>query len=383
MTDEAPQSDEGGGAPAWILTFADLMSLLMTFFILLLSFSEMDIQKYKQLAGSMKQAFGVQREVKTKEPPKGINVIAREFSPGRPVPTPLNIVKQNTTDHLRRNLFVPDTKSKNIFADSKKIRKEDFINQQNKSKDQNNQQNKLNGKQQQNTVKGQNPGHGDVGKGTNQRQANIKAMASSIRKSMRREIQAGSLQVLTAHQKIVIRIAEHGSFPAGQARLTKRFTATGQKIAAILKEIPGNIEVGGHTDSIPIHTKKFGSNWELSADRAITVLDYLQKATGIPDHRFRAVGYADSKPLASNGTVAGRAKNRRVELTITQGDDRNGGKINPSDPNAPPGKLIKKQPGSTGASGFNLPFNNANIPDAGNTSDAQLEQALRQGNDGN
>ncbi len=384
MDDEVPKSDKGGGAPPWIMTFADLMSLLMTFFVLLLSFSEMDIQKYKQLAGSMKQAFGVQREVKVKEPPKGINVIAREFSPGRPVPTPLNIVKQNTTDYLRRNLFVPDSKAKKTLADSLKIRKEDFIQRQGKqSQRQNTQQQTATGKEQQTTIKGQQPGHGDVGKGTNQRQVNIKAMASSIRKSLRKEIQAGSLQVLTENQKIVIRIAEHGSFPPGQAKLTKKFSTTGRKIAAVLKEIPGIIEVGGHTDSIPISTRKFASNWELSADRAIAVLEYLQKATGIPDYRFRAVGYADSKPLASNGTASGRAKNRRVELTITQGNDRNGGKIRPNDPNAPPRKVIIKQPRNNGVSNFNLPFDNSDNPDTGNTGDAQLEQTLRQDNGGN
>lgn len=104
-----PEKQQIRSTPAWVMTFADLMTLLMCFFVLLLSFSEMDLVKYKQMAGSMSEAFGVQRDINIKEPPKGINVIAREFSPGRPVPTPLNVVKQNTTDHLRRNLYVPET----------------------------------------------------------------------------------------------------------------------------------------------------------------------------------------------------------------------------------------------------------------------------------
>jgi len=91
-------------APAWVMTFADLMSLLMCFFVLLLSFSEMDVSKYKEMAGSMKMAFGVQRDIKVREPPKGINVIAREFSPGRPEPTQLNVIRQMTTNDLRINL---------------------------------------------------------------------------------------------------------------------------------------------------------------------------------------------------------------------------------------------------------------------------------------
>ncbi len=385
MSDEAPKSGGDEGAPAWIMTFADLMSLLMTFFVLLLSFSEMDIQKYKQLAGSMKQAFGVQREVKVKEPPKGINVIAREFSPGRPVPTPLNVVKQNSTDYLRRNLFVPDSTSKNIYADSKKIRKEDFIQrnagQNNNRRDR--QQQNADSRSTPSNIEGQQVGQGDVGEGTNQQQANIKAMAASIRKSLRKEIKSGSMQVLTENQKIVVRIAERGSFAPGQATLNTRFAQAGEKLAAILKEIPGTIEVSGHTDSIPIHNRKFSSNWELSADRAIAVLEYLQNATSIPNQRFRTVGYADSRPLASNKTASGRALNRRVELTITQGDDSYGGNIHPNDPNTPPNKVIKRLPRTNGLSGFNLPFDSADNPDSGNTGDAHLEQMLLQENGAN
>ena len=71
------------------MTFADLMTLLMCFFVLLLSFSEMDVAKFKQLSGSMKDAFGVQAEVEVETIPKGTSVIAQEFSPGKPEPTAL------------------------------------------------------------------------------------------------------------------------------------------------------------------------------------------------------------------------------------------------------------------------------------------------------
>jgi len=84
MSDECPACKCPAGIPAWVLTFADLMSLLMCFFVLLLSFAEMDVIKYKQIAGSMKNAFGVQRDVKAYEPPKGVSIIAREFSPAPP-----------------------------------------------------------------------------------------------------------------------------------------------------------------------------------------------------------------------------------------------------------------------------------------------------------
>jgi len=110
VSNEAPVKKEKGskGLPAWVMTFADLMTLLMCFFVLLLSFAEMDIQKFKQVAGSMKMAFGVQRDIKVKEMPKGTSVIAREFSPGRPTPTPMDEVRQNTIDETRQTLEFTD-----------------------------------------------------------------------------------------------------------------------------------------------------------------------------------------------------------------------------------------------------------------------------------
>ncbi len=92
--ENACQCDAGAG---WVMTFADLMSLLMSFFVLLLSFSEMDVIKFKQIAGSLKTAFGVQREIKLEDAPKGTSVIKQEFSPGRPTPTLLDQIRQQAS----------------------------------------------------------------------------------------------------------------------------------------------------------------------------------------------------------------------------------------------------------------------------------------------
>ena len=108
MEQNCPECEEG--APAWVMTFADLMSLLMCFFVLLLAFSEMDVLKFKQVAGSMDQAFGVQKLIKSDGIPKGTSIIASEFSPGKPVPTVMQVVQQMTTNDSKRNLEFTDTK---------------------------------------------------------------------------------------------------------------------------------------------------------------------------------------------------------------------------------------------------------------------------------
>jgi chemotaxis protein MotB len=92
------------GLPAWMGTFADLMSLLMCFFVLLLSFSEMDVLKFKQIAGSMKFAFGVQNKIEVKDIPKGTSIIAQEFRPGKPEPTPIEVIQQQTMEMTQQML---------------------------------------------------------------------------------------------------------------------------------------------------------------------------------------------------------------------------------------------------------------------------------------
>ena len=109
---DCPPCEEG--LPPWLATFADMMALLMCFFVLLLSFAEMDVLKFKQVAGALKLAFGVQRIVKATEIPKGTSVIAQQYSPGKPTEvTPLEIMREETTDDTKQNLDFSDSESKN------------------------------------------------------------------------------------------------------------------------------------------------------------------------------------------------------------------------------------------------------------------------------
>lgn len=106
--DQVPGGDEGGGAPGWVVTFGDLMSLLLCFFVLLLSFSQTDAQKYKEVAGSLQKAFGIQRDTPAWDSPKGDNIIARAFD------RELNLVKDVDGDKFKKELI---QKIKSLFPD--------------------------------------------------------------------------------------------------------------------------------------------------------------------------------------------------------------------------------------------------------------------------
>ncbi|SFT56663.1 OmpA/MotB family protein [Halomonas saccharevitans] len=116
---------------------------------------------------------------------------------------------------------------------------------------------------------------------------------------------------------ITLRIDNNLLFASGQARLTEGGRRVLQGMVETLQTFDGRISVEGHTDNVPIATRRFPSNWELSTDRAISVLRHLVKS-GLSEARLRAIGYADTQALESNDTRAGRAANRRVELLLTR-----------------------------------------------------------------
>lgn len=271
-------------APAWLATFADLMSLLMCFFVLLLTFSEMDAMKFKRLAGSMREAYGVQREIFATDPPKGTSVIAQHFSPSIPKPTPINEIKQTTTDLNKMSL---------------EVLCQDEITQQEEAQ-------------------------GDTGQRTREivlpssssDAQKVKQDAMEISSKLEKEIANGQVEIETVGMKIIIRISQEGSFRSGSNYIEDKFLPVIDRIRALLVTIPGKISVEGHTDSQPYTGGQYRSNWGLSSARAAAFAEELFVAPELSEDRFQIVGHGDKKPLVANDTPQGRAKNRRVELII-------------------------------------------------------------------
>lgn len=278
------------GAPAWMSTFADLMSLLMCFFVLLLSFSEMDVLKFKQLAGSMREAFGVQNQIKAQDIPKGTSVIAQEFSPGRPEPTPLNEVRQFTTDNDKRSLDVRQQEGKAEFLDMDAGQMQELMQQM----------------QQEQAAS----------------QAQAESDALTMAMALQEEIGQGSVDVEAVESKVIIRVREKGSFVSGAAELSSDFVPIIAKIRDVLLEVTGTVAVEGHSDNIPIATAEYNSNWGLSSARALSVAQELFADPRIDQSRYQVSGYADTRPLVPNNSSANRAKNRRVEIVIQKGKDK-------------------------------------------------------------
>ncbi len=254
-------------SPAWFITFADLNALLLGFFMLLYAFSEQDKAKFKQVAGSMRDAFGVQQEVRVREPPKGMSVIAREFSPGIPQPTELDEVRQLTTrDSLPQPAVLEPKKPvvpRSSADDARRI-----------------------------------------------------ADQESLQNALRSEIDAGLIELEIEDDRIVLRIKEKGAFPSGSDHLEGAFKPIVQRLGNTLIGTGGTIIVAGHTDSIPIENSAFRSNWELSTARALSVAQVFFDCSNTLMPRVHLESYAEFRPIDSNDTPEGRARNRRVEISL-------------------------------------------------------------------
>jgi chemotaxis protein MotB len=276
--EECPKCEEG--IAPWMATFADMMSLLMCFFVLLLSFAEVDAVRFKKMAEAMKDAFGVQREIPVTEVVMGTSVVMQEFSSGKPEPTPLEEIRQQMADEEKTFLDVNDKSGQEeIDLDAAKAAVEAQLEQQ------------------------------------------VEEQTEELKEMLEKQINEGLLDVEREKTKIIIRIQEKGSFASGRATLNPGFFEVVSKITGVIAETPGKIIVAGHTDNVPISTSRFRSNWELSSARAVTVVHAMLSNAALDEDRFLIQGFADSKPLVSNDTSENRALNRRVELIIQRGED--------------------------------------------------------------
>ena len=133
---------------------------------------------------------------------------------------------------------------------------------------------------------------------------------------LKEDIKAGRIQVDLLPRGLVISLKEGAFFGAGDAEInTERYVSIG-KLVRVIQRLPNPVRLEGHTDSSPISNSRFRSNWELSAARSIAVLEVLRDRYGLPQSRMAIVGYADTVATDSNQTEAGRARNRRVDITI-------------------------------------------------------------------
>ena len=362
------------GAPAWMATFADMATLLMAFFVLILSFAEFNVPKFKQISGSLKNAFGVQRLVPIVEQPKGTTVLSLNFSPS-PSPSVTNQMTQQTTNLEKKELEVKteddqggekDKSAKELVkalqeaVDKGEIKVEAIGEavkveigdeetpakdlpkliqetleaiEEAKNKTGNTDQEVLFGgleeKLKELASLAQTEAAGDT-KGSSKdstsgsddkdklaKEASANEAANQLEIALKNEIDKGLVSVERKDGKVFVTVGSGGAFSSGSAELTSQARQIMAKIADKGVGETGTVTVSGHTDNVPLmFGGNFRDNWDLAAARSSSVVQELEKAGNISTDRMKAVSFGESKPIDTNDTAAGREKNRRIEIEI-------------------------------------------------------------------
>ena len=143
--------------------------------------------------------------------------------------------------------------------------------------------------------------------------------AETLEKDLSQELKNGKVAIRLEQRGLVISLREAGFFASGDDAVSAASQPSVAKIAEVIAELPNPVRLEGHTDSMPIHTPRFRSNWELSTARAIAMLELLAGRYRIPRERLAVAGYAENVPADSNATETGRAHNRRVDVVLLSG----------------------------------------------------------------
>jgi chemotaxis protein MotB len=146
--------------------------------------------------------------------------------------------------------------------------------------------------------------------------ADLAKSLAALHQSLAVELQAGKLGLKLERRGLIVSFREAAFFASGDDAVNPAGLPTIAKVADEVRRLPNPLRIEGHTDSVPIHNGRFRSNWELSAARAIAVMELLRQRFGIPEERMSVGGYAENAPTDTNETATGRAHNRRVDLVV-------------------------------------------------------------------
>lgn len=228
-----------GGSPAWMMTYGDLVTQVLAFFVLMFTFSSLDVQKFRETVISLHGALGVM--------PGGSSVTRGP----QPRPTP-----------EEQDSPIP-----------------------------------------------------------NQRQ--LKAVYSRIKTALEERGATDEVEIEYNEKtdRLIIRYRDQALFDSGKANLRPDALPRLAVVGEILAQLPNRVRVEGHTDTVPIRTPTFPSNWELSSHRAMAVVRLFESEFGLDPRRLEGAGQGEWYPVAGNDSVEGRARNRRVDIIVLSLED--------------------------------------------------------------
>ncbi len=263
------QHEEHLNHEAWAIPYADLLTLLLAFFVVMYAISSLNEGKYRVVADSLSAAFG--------GPPRSIK------------PVQVGQVQLRGGDFDRPSVI--DTGARRGPAQPSRVEVPMPVSR----------------REQQNQAA--------TAASAQASQAQLHALGDEIEKALSGLVASGLVRVRRGENFLAVEIQSDLLFASGVSTPSATALGTIRQLAGVLRKAPNAVRVEGYTDNQPIRTAQFRSNWDLSAERATNVV-YELIDSGIAPERLASMGYGEYQPIADNGTVAGRSANRRVELVI-------------------------------------------------------------------
>ena len=275
----------------WLMTFTDMLMLLVVMFVLFLSFSEVESDSFKQNAGAISEAFN------------------------QPPPTSILAGTSSIIDLADTNIEFETRGKKSGYKEENKTTENKTT--ENKTTENKTTENKIT----ENKITENNDINSNKTKETSpdtQNREKPNRLESVILKTMDKEIKKGKMQLIKKDNVVILRFPEKVTFNTGSSDLNQDIAVVLDRLTNIVNGVGGidKIVVAGHTDSVPISNEKFRSNWDLSAARAVSVVHRLLENKSVDKRMVLAVGSADTDPVFPNDTASNRAANRRVEIKM-------------------------------------------------------------------
>ncbi len=164
------------------------------------------------------------------------------------------------------------------------------------------------------------PGGAEKMAGEANKYAELTPVMQLLSKQLEEDITAGKMQVSMSSRGLVVSFQQSTFFPSGDDQISDEHANIILKVAEVIRDLPNPVRFEGHTDSLPVRGNgRFASNWDLSAARAIAMMEALASCCNLDSKRFSVAGYADKAPIADNADDTGRQRNRRVDIVILNG----------------------------------------------------------------
>ena len=324
MARKAPQEEAKQGAPEWMVTFSDLITLLMTFFVLLYSMSSIETSKFESVASSLRSSFNVFDGSGMLGQNAGDAMFSITNKTNAVEDAMAQLTERGSREYAKELEGTVAELRERISALSAEL--EAFTGTADDADSADGADGDKNGEADGGEAI---PGESDK-KPVELTDEEI--MQLEIRAARQKKLEnfmveileetdklgiGGYVSIVSEEERLVVRLNSQILFGSGSAALGAQGRMVMLALGDSFRDLDHLIEVQGHTDNIPIKTSQFPSNWELSTQRATNVVRILQDECGVPPARLRSTGFGEYQPIDDNSTPEGRQNNRRIDIVIT------------------------------------------------------------------